>query len=109
MSYTPGPWETYSYVVGNTRLYGVRNATMGASNPYPGHLVAATSPLPKAQRGTVLYSWQTDNEADARLIASAPDLLMSLREVLAHSELPAGVIRDRAIAAIAKAEGGEVK
>lgn len=31
--HTPGPWEMCSHVVGEKRLYGVRNATMGADNP----------------------------------------------------------------------------
>jgi hypothetical protein len=41
---------------------------------------------------------------DARLIAAAPDLLVLLRDILTHSDLP-DWLADRARAAIAKAEG----
>jgi len=44
------------------------------------------------------------NEADARLIAAAPDMLVALQDALLHGNLP-GWIAKRVGAAIAKAEG----
>lgn len=84
-AHTPGPWEVCSSMVGDRRIYGVRNAVNGADNPYPGHLVSDRS-IPVAERGAIGFSWRTDNEADARLIAAAPALLKALRGVQHHND-----------------------
>jgi hypothetical protein len=73
---TPGPWE----------------ATLGASG-----MTAV-----EADNGTIVASYVS--EADARLIASAPDLLEALIEVVAIADRKTDAF-DRARAAIAKATG----
>jgi hypothetical protein len=64
------------------------------------------------------YRWGVENpnsvdEANARLIASAPDLLEALRNVVALANpvcnLDAQAVLTQARAAIAKAEGKEIK
>lgn len=53
--------------------------------------------------------WFTANypqqEANAHLIAAAPTLLRALKDLLSVSEIPACLERERAVAAIASAEG----
>ena len=111
--HTPGPWEVTHHKVGSKTLFGVRNQAFGAPNVFPGHLIEEGSGLPDWARGTVLHSWSTDKEADARLIAAAPDLLAACKalyaDVLAlkHFDTEAGcALLDRVKVAIAKAEGG---
>lgn len=79
-NHTPGPWEnSATYVVG----------TMG---------LIADCYMP--------YRPTQENEANAKLIAAAPELLAALKELLIHSlehDLH-GPITDKAKAAIKKAE-----
>ncbi len=85
MSHTPGPWRT--------------------------HLVDSTSVV-DATGDEVAWmqgAYKTDSdvermEANARLIAAAPDLLEALKQVRLHSAMP-HTLREQIEAAIAKAEG----
>jgi len=86
--YTPGPWKQEGY-----RLF----ANQFAKPEYPIH-------APK--RGLIAKSFK---EEDARLIASAPELLEALKDLLADEgeDFIRSRFWDKARAAIAKAEGGE--
>lgn len=85
--HTPGPWR-YDYAPG-----------------YCGELLAPN--------GTTLAEFVTEpSEADARLIAAAPELLEALNAMLTHMGMDEDewnkVTFDQARAAIAKANGGGV-
>ena len=95
-AHTPGPWVPHVRVTGKNR--GGRQWTVGAEREAgrasPVCLIYGTWPVQRA-------------EADARLIAAAPDLLDALKGMLA-SLMPdecSGPRYERACAAIAKAEG----
>ena len=62
MSHTPGPWEILTT---NRKTYVVTNAL---SKPFVGQVIAGPTTCP-------------DWESNARLIASAPDLLAALEAV----------------------------
>jgi len=82
--HTPGPWESYSHLAG--RWHKVKG---------PPQLR-----LPKSEGGYICFA----NEADALLIAAAPDLLEALRGALALLQ-EAGCAYMPGDAAIARAEG----
>jgi hypothetical protein len=89
MSHTPGPWE----FVGN----GCIRSPFEIGNPERAGVEIAT-----------VAPWQPEHEANARLIAAAPDLLLALKEIVAfNTPLPCGLL-PQARKAIAKAEGKEV-
>ena len=76
---------------------------MSAHTPGPWQVIGSTV------YGNALRARLPHNGADARLIAAAPDMLAALREVMstyAATTMDAQV-RERAIAAIAKATGGK--
>lgn len=55
---------------------------------------------------TMVYRpFSESDRANGRLIAAAPELLAALKDILAISEIPACATREKAVAAIAKAEG----
>jgi hypothetical protein len=85
MTHTPGPWTI-------RRTGAAQVALAIAAN---GHDTVAAFP-----RGT-----DKDYEADARLIAAAPDLLEALK--WCADAMGSGPCRDAADAAIAKAEGSK--
>lgn len=94
--HTPGPWWVYD-----------------ESDRYPGIEAASCSIVVLGDEKRNFHGVQgvTDEEslANARLIASAPDMLEALRQVAAswyRDEVPHG-IRELAIKTIAKAEGRE--
>jgi len=96
-AHTPGPWKAHPAFFFGHDSFPI-TGTNGDSSPF---LCRLTDDTPNF-------------EANARLIAAAPDLLYALREILADidyagARLPLGTIgtlRIRlAIAAIAKAEG----
>jgi hypothetical protein len=84
LSHTPGPWEILTT---NRKTYVVTNAL---SQPFVGQVIAGPTTCP-------------DWESNARLIASAPDLLSAL-ERLAHPMADDDDL-DYARAIIAKAKG----
>ena len=97
-SFTPGPWV----VVGNLTKYVEARLVGGLIQE-----VAACGPT-MADEG---YGQQ--QEANARLIAAAPDLLAALQDVdalwmhhsIAHGDGKIGPLHEKVIAAIAKATG----
>ena len=97
-SFTPGPWA----VVGNMTKYVEARLISGLIQE-----VAACGPT-AADEG---YGQQ--QEANARLIASSPDLLEALQDVdalwmhhsIAHGDGKISPLHEKVIAAIAKATG----
>jgi len=94
--HTPGPWSVGSSTV-----------TINGA----GHSALAIWP-PKAKAGkrgkqiclvAPIYDWNETDEANARLIAAAPELLEALRHLREHGVSPRAW--DMLNAAIAKAEG----
>ena len=101
-AHTPGPWRI-------TDRYGVLTDQVGID----GRTVCTVWPRQQGHRpsGVDTEPWP-EGEANARLIAAAPDLLESLRElaelaVLQFGVPPAGADGPlpRALAVIAKADG----
>ena len=90
-NHTPGPW-TYTTNPENTRFI---------IDSEPAHAIACTA------------GFESNNEANARLIAAAPELLESAKELASHVREMCRVFRipeptaslDRYDAAIAKATG----
>jgi hypothetical protein len=96
LTHTPGPW---GYV---------------PSPPFGGFEIAPAADIERGDWSREVAATYRGNEADARLIAAAPDLLDALEECegyfTGHATVcrvgPVGrAILDRARAAIAKAEG----
>ena len=88
--HTPGPWTTDSKERTDTARY-----IMAAARPFP-HTIARIDLVNRAE-----------DEANAALIAAAPEMYEALRDLLAvkpNSDAPEWVA---ARAAIAKAEGRE--
>ena len=85
-SHTPGPWEVFN---SHTGPYVIDSAEQGA---------------------ICKLEWCLEAEANARLIASAPELLAALKRLLSDVIVcyDVGVLRE-ARAAIAKAEGSAVE
>ena len=101
-AHTPGPWRI-------TDRYGVLTYQVGID----GRTVCTVWPRQQGHRpsGVDTEPWP-EGEANARLIAAAPDLLESLRElaelaVMQFGAPPAGADGPlpRALAVIAKADG----
>lgn len=88
--HTPGPWRVKTYP--GTLQYA---KVFGPPHPIDG--------------GDYAPLCETSNEADAQLIAKAPELLEALRDLLKFSETWQGSSVEivKARAAIAKAEGTE--
>lgn len=90
-NYTPGPWAIAPGV--DRRVHLINDRKGGAI-------------------GEIVYA-DTRNPADARLIAAAPDLLATLRELVQYvrdefsCSHPLTEAADRAHAAIARATGGD--
>ena len=81
--HTPGPWKWWTTHEGAHRI-----------NPHKGGLVIASC--------DTRNPFSEEQEANARLIAAAPDLLEALKETLADGGL-SGATRDLVREAIAKA------
>lgn len=95
MSHTPGPWSQ-SHREGpdgmwNTQVYDDSGATIATLAWYPVELPNGVT--------------TTAREANARLIAAAPDLLVALKRFVNEVEMQGHVVVEVALAAIAKAEG----
>ena len=101
-AHTPGPWRI-------TDRYGVLTYQVGID----GRTVCTVWPRQQGHRPSVVDTepWP-EGEANARLIAAAPDLLESLRELAELAALQFGMPPpgadgplQKALAAIAKADG----
>jgi hypothetical protein len=98
--HTKGPWEATG-----TKALGLREVVAPNADFSEGHLVAVVEHyFYRDGKRTKLPREQV--EANARLIAAAPDLLFVLRELLDYEQSPAaaGAV-EMAKAAILKAEG----
>jgi hypothetical protein len=113
---TPGPWEylgfTNIWSSGGYKIWTVR---------LPHHANASVPPPAASERFVLVEGWSgSEAEANARLIAAAPDLLEALEDFLADFETweladhPEGIpvmepgfadIVDNARAAVKKARG----
>lgn len=95
MSHTPGPWHQSHRHCGcgmyNTQVYTADGETIATLHWYP---------KPKDENGSI----GTYREANARLIAAAPDLLEALEEIVTISDRDHDAW-ERARAAVAKAKG----
>lgn len=91
--HTPWPWRS-SFKTANTNNLGIYTSNGSLLATISVHQLA---PPPLVQR----------YEADARLMAAAPELLEALRSLLDEADegWPAPATRAKAAAAIAKAEG----
>lgn len=94
--YTPGPW-----IVDNSG-FGVRDCYPNGKHNMPYRMLAHCGP-----------GWSTENqpeaEANARLIAAAPELLEALKRIMDPTRIPQKLSDfEFAYAAIAKAEGNKV-
>lgn len=93
--HTPGPWKAYRF---SDKGGVARIAIVGAQ---PSSLIVAKT-----------CAAEGEDEANARLIAAAPELLEALRGLL-QAESPDyvqswGIAREQALAAVAKATGKDL-
>lgn len=105
MKHTPGPWHV--------SLFGSFWTRIRSGDPKTGMVVAATctqSSTARSYEANLRRAQQ--NEANARLIAAAPELLQSCIDLLAIVRVQNGNLHDDinavqtvALAAIEKAEG----
>ena len=99
MKHTPGPWITSKF--------GFQVLTGDSWS-----VICELKPNPKWEDGRGVYkqenAWE-NQEANARLIAAAPELLAALKEIICLYEIcqpgPMPSIKEIAEEAIAKAEG----
>jgi hypothetical protein len=89
MNHTPGPWKVF-----NNREIGPISNDGDQSH-------GMMLPVAYIEQ----YDYPNDYEANARLIAAAPDLLKALQEITAWYEEEIGLPAVDAHAAIAKAKG----
>jgi hypothetical protein len=87
--YTPGPW----IASGDSKYIDSDDGWIAEVNSWP------TSPVKQVPEGSEKH------QANARLIAAAPDLLDALLEIVARNEIQNWFNLDQARAAIAKAKG----
>lgn len=88
-THTPGPWD---YFVGNANGRGLIRVETAHDAPVAGVHIAS------AVRGA-------ESEANARLIAAAPDMLAALKAMVLNDTHTYRDCHRAALAAIAKAEG----
>jgi hypothetical protein len=108
--HTPGPWTLLIHVEGDPVLNVIRDGT----EKYRGSITSAKW-IAELDADS-LDGECGENEANARLIAAAPDLLAACEAVLSNLDHLSDVwgqegvtrtVQDRLRAAIAKAKGGE--
>lgn len=90
--HTPGPW---------------RSCERGDYSDYHGASVVIVSPVADMRVAVVHHHGTSEADANASLIAAAPELLAALKEVVRISNRNHAAW-DKARAAIAKAEGREL-
>lgn len=93
MSYTQGEWEV-------TRWESHKDIHVSAKDAWGNYVFVANCGNPKSD------SLPTNENAEdnAKLIASAPELYEALKSMLDWYN-PTGILRDKVLSAIAKAEG----
>jgi len=87
MKHTPGPWDWMA--VGANASGGHHLYIIDAAN----------------RKICACWGKAEEKEANARLLAAAPDLLEALQEIVRPTKILGGSALDKARAAIAKAEG----
>jgi hypothetical protein len=114
LKYTPGPWDYYDPCDTNC---GWPCTQDGCPDNHPTGVYVIDGPSFEADRCDA-YGFAVVNEADARLIAAAPDLLEALKNLLDRVERNGGIgeykggpafVVKAAKSAIAKAEGQAIK
>lgn len=102
MNHTPGPWD---WVIHDHSMASLgRLPDPGLGDP----LVLAVGPCPACAGRADPREWKwglcdTPSEADAILIAAAPEMLAALQEIIARNEIQHWFNLDLARAAVAKA------
>ena len=96
--HTPGPWRPVNSHPQNACIYVQDDDGHEVATLYGGQDVGA------AQDGDGVWSAQPIRDANAHLIAAAPDMLEALHDLLTRPT--DGAARVRARAAISKATGG---
>jgi hypothetical protein len=102
MTHTPGPWRE-----SDARPDGIESANRGefAGEIWGPDIKGRSEPI-----AMTYYCSETESEANARLIASAPELLVALKDLMFAEGGEAGQTAEQreaweqALAAIAKAE-----
>lgn len=112
IAHTPGPWRLHPWYGPRPGLNTKPGRYAGIYEPVPGCEYGSKSlVLGVGIKGDVDDYWLQISDANARLIAAAPDLLEALRALVTESggkAIPNSSLtacREQAIAAIAKAEG----
>lgn len=114
--HTPGPWEWRDVAGAGLSIYGDVSATMGKDFAHVVEIFGLGAC--GAPRFQISYErwvqfpkrdWDEMQQANARLIAAAPDLLDALRTVVAADLEPTSYeqLLKRVRTALAKATGGE--
>lgn len=107
-AHTPGPWEANPMYL--TRPSGRRTVTGHHIRAETSALVAIVRDWAgEGTRERAAREKSAEREANARLLAASPDLLQVARDYVLLCELFDwdGLVFQSAVAAIAKAEGGE--
>lgn len=101
-NHTPGPWSVYDPCYGACPVGAMPCTPDGCHENHPVGMRAVRGPS-SSDGGDIEFM----SEADASLVATAPDLLEMLEEILADREAwqIGKDTRDRARRAIAKAKG----
>lgn len=104
--FTPGPWAANCYDVGGDRPVGDSGVRFWSISPNAEHYRGDVASCHSAEHigGITL----TERDANAHLIAAAPDLYESLTECRALLDGEGGMsvgVRERADTALAKARG----
>ena len=98
--HTPGPWELQKPLFGEQHIYVHSENSVNGRKVLSGRQHICVVPY-EGKKGAAAYHEMFN--ANARLIAAAPELLEELIMMLDAYEIPA--VRARARAAIAKATG----
>lgn len=103
-AHTPGPWELQKPFFGEQHIYVHSENTFNGRKVLSGRQHICVVPY-EGKKGAAAYHEMFN--ANARLIAAAPELLQALQETLAVLETfsPQGATVERAQAVIAKATG----
>lgn len=110
MQHTPGPWDVEDPMGADIGL----SIVQAGLKTYEWEFIAMVHKSEEGEErmGRQRFISPKEQEANARLISAAPDLLAALRQALhcleGNQHTPTGTARyERALAAIAKAEGRE--